>query len=135
MKYNKGDRVLYNRQKFGTVYYDQSIESEVYVVFDREGNVALVRFDMLELVSDAQHEAVLAAQINEAVFDGVDNVPRGTINKSEIVAEHAEPGIAEEFIKLAFELEAGADTETNTLRLRATMKNAALRLRGLAKEL
>lgn len=115
MKYKRGDRVLYNRQKFGTVYSDyQHNPREVDVVFDREKSVIVpARIDMLELVADAQHEAALAAQINAATVT-------------------VEPGYAEELAKLADELEAGADLETNTFRLRATMKNAALRLRGIA---
>jgi len=116
MNFKKGDRVLYNRQKFGTVWSNQFNPSKVDVVFDREkGKIVLVGIDMLELVADAQHEAVLAALINSPQAPGT--------------------GVAAELDQLAFELEAGADTEKNTLRLRATMKNAALRLRALAKHL
>lgn len=114
MEYKRGDRVLYNRQKFGTVNSDQFNRREVDVAFDREkGKIVATRIDMLELVADEQHEAVLSVQINTAV-------------------DTANPGYADELVKLAFELEAGADLETDTSRLRATMKNAALRLRGMA---
>lgn len=115
MEYKKGDRVLYNRQKFGTVWSNQFNPREVDVVFDREKNmIVATRIDSLELVSDAQHEAVLAVQINTAVGP--------------------EPGTAGELITLAGELDAGADWETNNFKLRTTMKDVASRLRGIAGE-
>jgi hypothetical protein len=123
MRFKKGDRVLYNRQKFGTVISDQFDPSKVDVVFDREKNkVVLVTYDTLELIADAEHEAVLTAQINEAIY-------------TDINAEHVEPGLAAELVKLADRLETDANTETNMLRLRMTMRDVSYRLRGIAKDL
>lgn len=122
MKYKKGDRVLYNRQKFGTVYSNQFNPSEVDVVFDREkGKIVLVRIDMLELVSDPQHEATLAAQINSParLTDG----------------QNHQSGLPSELNQLAAELEAGADKEGNILRLRTTMKEVSAHLRNIARGL
>lgn len=119
MNYKKGDRILYNRQKFGTVHFDQSVHSEVAVVFDREeGKIALVRYDRLELVADAHHEAVLAALISN---------PQKP--------ETGPHGLAEELTKIADDLAAGADSETNVLRLRTTMLHVSHRLRSIAEEL
>ena len=121
MKYNKGDRVLYNRLMFGTVWSDQFHRDEVNVVFDREkGQISSVRADMLELVSDAQHEAVLAGQINSTV-------------------EAEKPGLAgelvKELIRLADALESGAKTETDVQWLRMTMRDVSHDLRGIAEDL
>lgn len=118
MKYKQGDRILYNRQKFGTVHSDQFNHTEVEVVFDREkSKIVLVRADMLELVADPQHEARLAAIINSPV-----NTAAG------------EYDIAGELLKIAEELSFGADKEKNVFRLRTTIKNASLRLRGIAED-
>lgn len=118
MEYKTGDRVLYNRQKFGTVRSSQFNPREVDVVFDREkSKIVAVRVDMLELVADAQHEAILTAQINAITF------------------ADAEPGLAAELTKLANELAEGADLDTNMLRVRANMKSVASRLRNIAKDL
>lgn len=118
MNYKKGDRVLYNRQKFGTVYSNQFNPREVDVVFDREkSKIVGVGYDRLELVSDPQHEATLAALINSA---------------SEPIAGE---GLAAELTKLAEELASGADLEKNIFRLRITMKKASNRLRNIAEGL
>lgn len=117
MEYKKGDRVLYNRQKFGTVYYGQFNPREVDVVFDREKSmIVAVRVDTLELVADAHHEAILAALINSP-------------------SEPAENPVVVELTKLADELSSGADLEKNALRMRATMKRVSHRLRRIAEDL
>lgn len=107
MKYKKGDRILYNRQKFGTVHYDQYNQTEVDVVFDGSRlKIETVRIDTLELVADAKHEEALSVLINSVVTDG----------------QHTKAGepnaVAAELIKLAESLEA-----------------TAYRLRGIAEDM
>lgn len=127
MKYKKGDRILYNRQKFGTVRSDQYNQIEVDVVFDRDKRkIVAVRADMLELVSDPQHEARLSTLINSPV--------KITDGQHTITTE-GPYSVAGEILKIAEELSFGADLEKNTLRLRTIMKNASLRLRGIAEDM
>jgi hypothetical protein len=119
MKFKKGDRVLYNRQKFGTVHSNQFNHTEADVVFDRDKSIIVaVRVDTLELVADKHHEAVLSALIN--------NPPEPD------AVSHA---LAEELVKLAEVLVSGADPESNVLRMRTTMIHISHRLRVIAEGL
>lgn len=115
MKYKKGDRVLFNRLKFGNVYQDQSNAAVINVTFDREhGVIQGVRADLVELVSDPQHEARLAAMIN---------------------APLQEYSIAGELLKMSEELSNACANEKNALKLRTIMTSVALRLRGIAEDM
>jgi len=126
MKYKEGDRVLYNRQKFGTVPYNQFNQTEVDVIFDREKNkIVAVRTDRLELVADAQHEATLSTLINTPV--------KLTDGQHTKVFAGVPTDLAAELIKLAGELEEGAELDTNMLRVRTNMKSVASRLRDIAE--
>lgn len=118
MEFKKGDRVLYNRQKFGTVHYSTQYDPrEVNVVFDRENaKIVAVRADLVELVADAQHEAHLAVLINSP-------------------SEPSENPVAGKLAKLADELTEGADWEKDNFRLRTTMKTVADRLRYISENL
>lgn len=67
MKFKKGDRILFNRLRFGNVYLDQTDPTVVHVTLDgARGIIQSVRYDAVELVSDPVHEAILARQINAA---------------------------------------------------------------------
>lgn len=117
MQYKKNDRVLFNRQKFGTVYKDQTSPAVVFVCFDRATNVIQsVRGEHLELVSDPQHEARLAVLINSAVLPA-----------------SVKSGLAADLIGLAERLEAGILQGGKVLRNDADA--VSLKLRQLAEDL